>query len=75
MRKKYKISDKWKLANLNRMDFEKRIEVVILRNQGWTLQQIADKWGTTKQAVLDLYKKVSKMTVKQLEEEREKINT
>jgi hypothetical protein len=38
---------------------ERRIEMAILTQQGWTLQKIADKYGITKQAVSLLLKKAA----------------
>lgn len=43
-----------------------RIEILILRNQGWEFEKIAKKLGVSKQAVHQSYKKIKHMTIEDL---------
>jgi len=66
-RKKYTMSDERKLSDLKQADFEKRIEVWMLRNQGWSFQGIGDHIGTTHQAASKMYRKIKDLTIEELE--------
>jgi transcriptional regulator len=69
--KKYSNSPKVKKRNILFTNWDRRIEILILKNQGWTYEQIAKKYGVTKQAVYEIYKKISSMTIDELEKMRE----
>lgn len=55
-------------VDLLKANWDKRIEVLTLKNQGWTFQQIADKHKTSKQAVQTMHSKMKDMTVQEIEE-------
>lgn len=56
------------LANSN---LDKRIEIFILRNQGWTFSKLAKKFGGTRQGIFDLYRKIRNSTIEKLEKLRD----
>ncbi len=68
--KKYNMSDKRKLEDLKKANFDKRIDVFIKRNQGWTFTQIAKLYDCSPQSVCYLYSKVKDMSVDELENQR-----
>jgi transcriptional regulator len=50
-------------------NWERRMYIFIKRNQGWTYQQIADTIGTSRQNVAEIYGKIKKMSIEELEQE------
>lgn len=68
MTRKYTMTDKRKMRDIKQTDWEKRIEIMTLKNQGWTFEQIADKQNTTLQAVSKVYNKMKDMSIEELEE-------
>lgn len=68
----YTITDKVIEKNRRSTDWEQRLEIVRLRNQGWGFSQIGDKLGITKQAVYYYWKKTKDMSVEELENMVEK---
>lgn len=50
-------------------DFERRMFVLMKRNQGWTFQRIGDKFGITREAVRRMYNKVKNTSVEALQKE------
>jgi predicted transcriptional regulator len=67
--KKRKYTKSQKVINKNNRiaDWEKRIEIMILKNQGWTGTKIAEKFNCSHQAIYYLLKKMDKMTVEEAE--------
>lgn len=65
---KYPMTDKVR-ERINKLtDWESRLEVLRLRNQGWTLQQIAEHAGISKQAVSKKLRKMEGMSVAEAEQ-------
>lgn len=69
---KYTMSDKRKQKDLSQTDFDRRIEIFMLMNQGWKSKQVAEKIGTTRQNVENTYKKIKNQTIDELTELRNK---
>jgi len=65
----YEMTDKRIRVDQGKKDFEKRIFILMKRNQGWTFQRIGDHFKTTKQAVEKIYKKIKGQTIEELENE------
>jgi len=65
--KKYTMSRKRKEVDLKKSNWEMRLDILILRNQGWTYKKIAEKYDVSRQAVAEIYKKIQHMTVKEAE--------
>lgn len=53
--------------NRKESDWNKRLDVLILRNQGWTFEQIGKKYGITKVAVRQMYERIKHMTIEEVE--------
>ncbi len=66
-------TEKQKLRNLKATDFDKRIEVWILKNQGWSFNQIGRKLGKSPQGCQVMYKKVKDMTLDELTDLRNQV--
>jgi len=66
--REYTMSDKRKMQDLLQADWERRIKVLTLVNQGWTMDRIGQRLGMSKQAVSQMYNKIKKMTVKEAEQ-------
>ena len=52
-------------------DWDRRIEILTLKNQGWSFNMIARKYSISPQAVYDMYSKIKDLTVDKLEYLRE----
>ena len=65
--KKYTMSRKRKEVDLRKSNWEMRLDILILRNQGGTYKKIAEKYDVSRQAVTEIYKKIAHMTVRQAE--------
>ena len=50
------------------------LEVFRLRNQGWTLQSIGDKFGLSRQRTLTIYQKMTKLTTEEAEKVEKYVN-
>lgn len=61
-----------KEAHNRQTDWEKRIEVLTLKNQGWSFRKIAKKHDTSHNAVYEMYEKIKDSTIEELEVMREK---
>jgi len=55
------------------MNFDKRIEVVKLKNQGWSFTEIAKKVGGTRQSCWQMWHNTKDLTVEELEKLREEV--
>jgi transcriptional regulator len=64
---KYTMSISRRIKDLRSFDFDKALEVLFLRNQGWTYDQIGDHLGLSHQRVMAIYKQVAGMTVEEAE--------
>lgn len=53
----------------NSTKFQKRIDIMILRNQGWSFNQIARKYVCSAQAISHMFDKIKDKTIEELEEE------
>lgn len=62
------MSDKRKEEDIRKADWERRLEILRLKNQGWSYRQIAAKIGTNHQNVGQIYNKVKNMTVEEAEQ-------
>lgn len=69
---KYTMSEKRKQLDESKADFDRRIEIFMLMNQGWKSKQVAEKIGTTRQNVENTYKKIKNQTIDELTELRNK---
>lgn len=58
---------KKRINDLRNFNFNQAIEIVTLRNQGWTFDQIGESLGLSHQRVMQTYKYVSTMSVEDLE--------
>jgi len=65
--KKYTMSIKRRIKDLQSFDFDQAIQVLILRNQGWTYDQIGDSVGLSHQRIQEIHKQVAGMTVEEAE--------
>lgn len=63
----YTMSVKRKIQDLKQFNFDQALEVLRLRNQGWTFQAIGNKLNLTRQRVAQLYEHLGKMTVEEAE--------
>ena len=64
-------------ANKKKANWEKRLEIMTLHNQGWTFRAIAALFRTRGErasgvSVFDAYKKCKDMTIEELEAESKK---
>ena len=57
------------LDNKDKINFEKRIFILMKKNQNWSNMRLALHFGTTPQAVSVMYQKVKHMKVSELEKE------
>ena len=64
---KYTMSIKRRIKDLRSFDFDQAIQVLTLRNQGWTYDQTGDKLKLSHQRVMVIYKQVAEMTVEEAE--------
>lgn len=55
--------------NKNQMDWEKRMFVLMKKNQGWSNMDLAKHFNCTPQSISAMYQKVKGMSVKELEDE------
>lgn len=62
------MSEERKKADLRRADWEQRLEILRLRNQGWKFKDIGNHLGISKQAVHQAWTKIKDMSVEQAEE-------
>jgi transcriptional regulator len=65
--KKYTMSLKRRIRDLQQIDIDKGIEVLTLRNQGWTFESIGTSLGMTRQGANKLYKYMLGMSVEEAE--------
>lgn len=61
------MSLKRKLRDLRLFNFDQAMEILFLRNQGWTYDQIGDHFGLSHQRVIQIYKQVAGMTTEEAE--------
>lgn len=54
--------------DLRKADWEQRLNVVRLHNQGWNFSQIARFYGISRQAISQKYKLISRYTIQELEQ-------
>lgn len=71
-RKKYTMSEQRKHIDALQTNFDRRIEIFTLMNQGWKSKQVAEKIGTSRQNVENTYRKIKNMTIDELTEMRDK---
>lgn len=64
----YTMSEARIKEDYRRTQWENRLEILRLRLQGWSFGKIAEKMGTTSQNVQEIFNKMRKITVKELEE-------
>lgn len=64
----YRMSEKRKTTDWLKTNWQLHLEVFRLRNQGWKLQAIGDKFGLSRQRILAMYQKMARLTVGQAEE-------
>lgn len=55
------------ITDIKKADWDQRLEIFRLRNQGWTFQQIADKMGVSRQSVNEAYQKIKDLTIDEIE--------
>lgn len=67
MRTKTQIETSNKITN-----WSNRIEILTLKNQGWSLRQIANKLGISNTSVTNTYHKIKNKSLDELEEMRRK---
>lgn len=65
--KKYTMSIKRKIRDLKLFNFDQAIEVLFLKKQGWTFDQIGNHFGLSHQRVMQIYKQVAEITVEEAE--------
>jgi len=75
MSKKYTMSKKRRKRDTKQMKLDKRIDILMKRNQGWTFQRIADVYGQSRQSILDIYNKIRNVSVQDLEDLRKEIES
>lgn len=56
-----------RIKDLRSFDFDKAIQILFLRNQGWTFDQIGEHFGLSHQRVMAIYKQVAGMTTEEAE--------
>lgn len=61
------MSDKRIQVDLSKADFEKRIQVLTLKNQGWSFRKIGSYLGKSHQAVARMYGRIKDLTLEELE--------
>lgn len=71
---KYTMSLKRKIRDLALFDFDKALNVMSLKNQGYNFTQIGKKLGISKQRVAQIWHQVSTMTVAEAEVARRIVN-
>lgn len=67
-KKRYTNSPNRKERDAKQTKWEKRLEITMLRNQGLTFQQIADKYGNSKQAMIQSFYRTKGKTIEELEQ-------
>ena len=65
--KKYTMSASRAEVDLMKTNWENVMEVLRLRNQGWTFKKIGDKLGMTRQNAQQLYARMSHLSVGEVE--------
>lgn len=71
-RKKYTMSDRRKHIDALQTNFDRRIEIFTLMNQGWKSKQVAERLGTSRQNVENTYNKIKHQTIDELTKQRNK---
>lgn len=65
----YTMSDDKEKATRQMKNFERRMFILMKRNQGWTLKRIGEHLGITRQAVNNVWQKIKKTSIEDLEKE------
>lgn len=65
---KYTMSEERIKADQRRSDWDRRIEVLTLINQGWSMSGVARHLGISRQAVSAMYGKIKNMSVIEAEQ-------
>ena len=68
----YEMSQKVIDRNNRQTNWERRLTVLRLRNQGWEFHKIGEHLGVSKQAVYHMWSKVKDMSVAEAEEYADK---
>lgn len=61
------MSDARKREDIAKANWERRVQVLMLRNQGLEFEDIGKRMGVSKQAAFIMYNKVKNMTVEEME--------
>lgn len=62
------MSEKRKENDINKANWERRLEILRLKNQGWSFAKISDKVGGSRQNAFEIYTKIKDMTVEEAEQ-------
>lgn len=63
----YTKSEKRIKADRQQADWEQRLEIFRLRNQGWTFSKIGEKLGCSRQNANNIYEKIKDMPIEKIE--------
>jgi DNA-directed RNA polymerase sigma subunit (sigma70/sigma32) len=67
-KKKMNMTDKRKARDESMINWEKRMEIARLMNQGWTTNKVGEKLGISGQRVRQINKVIRGKTIQELEE-------
>lgn len=63
----YTMSKKRKQRDIGEADWEQRLEIFRLRNQGWTFSKIGEKMNCSRQNAQEIYDKIKDMDIEDIE--------
>lgn len=66
-RRKKELTTKQIEAIHEQTNWDYRLEILTLKNQGWSYRDIAKKLNVTHQAIADVYKKIEHLTIEELQ--------
>jgi hypothetical protein len=69
---KYTMSDKRVKRDLMQADLDKRIDILMKRNQGWTFEAIGEYYNQSFQSIHEIYQKIKDLSISELEDLRRK---
>lgn len=66
-KRKYNMSLKRRIRDLKSFNYQRGLQVLTLRNQGWTFKMIGTQLGVSHQRAVEIYKQMSGLTVEEAE--------
>jgi len=69
---KYTMSEKRQKRDILQSDLDKRIDILMKRNQGWTFEAIGKYYNQSYQSIHEIYQKIKDLSIGELEDLRRK---